>query len=177
MDARNANPGIWNVADTAARASRLARQAFFVLLATPALSLAAVGQGPPAIAPATFASPSGGMPLMRVLLALMLVLAAVFAAAKLSRRMGGYGGATTARLEVVAQASLGPRERAVLLRVGGREVLLGVGTGNVRLLLELPTSPGSEQASAAPTLPEAGATPAEPVPPSFRDLLLRSLGR
>ena len=125
---------------------------------------------------APFAAPSEGMPLVRVVLALALVLGAVFAAAKLSRKMGVAGGPPTARLEIIAQTSLGPRERAVLLRVGGREVLLGVATGNVRLLLDLESAMAADPATAA-----TGTTPAVmpdgPVRPTFRDMLMRSLGR
>ncbi len=159
------------------RARRGVLLAAALLLSLPGL---AVAQGAtPFAAPATvvpFAAPSEGMPLVRVIIALLLVLGAVFAAAKLSRRMGVAGGAPTARLEVVAQAPLGPRERAVLLRVGGREVLLGVATGNVRLLLDL--QPGGAADSATPATDGTPAAPTDgPSRPNFRDMLMRSLGR
>ena len=156
---------------------RHARVAFALLLGGPALCLADGTMPFAAPAPAApFAAPSEGMPLVRVVLALALVLGAVFAAAKLSRRMGVSGSAPTARLEVVAQASLGPRERAVLLRVGGREVLLGVATGNVRLLLDLDSTLDADPAATA-TGTTPAAAPDGPARPNFRDLLMRSLGR
>jgi len=172
MAARNPTSGPSNPA------SWLAPLPFLLCVAMPCASLAepvaALGSATHA---ATFAAPAEGMPLVRVLLALALVLGAVFAAAKLSRRMGVAGSTASARLDVLAQVALGARERAVLLRVGEREVLVGVATGSVRLLLELPrdaapdgTAPGAEAGATA--APSQG-----PARPNFRDLLMRSLGR
>jgi flagellar protein FliO/FliZ len=175
MNARTSCPRTTAVAAALAAAPRHARRILVALLLTPALSLAAAGESHAPAAP--FATPGDGMPLLRVLFALLLVLGAVFAAAKLSRRMGVAGGAKTPRLDIVAQATLGPRERAVLLRVGGREVLLGVATGNVRLLLELQGQADPAGSAIVPTAPTTDAPQAGPDRPSFRDLLLRSLGR
>jgi flagellar protein FliO/FliZ len=75
--------------------------------------------------------------------------------------------AGTAELQLVAQVALGARERAVLLRAGGQQLLVGVAPGSVRLLSVLPES-------AAPLPPAAGTAPSLP---SFRELLRRSLGR
>jgi flagellar protein FliO/FliZ len=166
------------VGTASVQARRFARLASVLLLIVPGLVLA--DGSTPFAAPTPvvpFAAPSEGMPLVRVIVALLLVLGAVFAAAKLSRRMGVAGGVTTARLEIVAQAPLGPRERAVLLRVGSREVLLGVATGNVRLLLDLQGTAAADPASTpdpttSPIVPANG-----PVRPTFRDMLMRSLGR
>jgi len=161
------------VANAAGHTKRIG--VFAVLLTYPIVALAAAMPGAPAAAP--FATPSDGAPLLRVLFALLLVLGAVYAAAKLSRRMGISAGAPSQRLEIVAQTALGPRERAVLLRIGDRQVLLGVATGNVRLLVDLQ----DRVDLAGSTAPESPASPAasahSPVPPSFRALLLRSLGR
>lgn len=117
--------------------------------------------------------------LVRVTLALIVVLAAVFAAAWFSRRMHGVGSSRSAALEVIAQLPLGPRERAVLVRVGAQQVLLGVASGNVRALHVLP--PG------AALLPQIGETSgmqaaAADVPeamqrPTFKSMLLKSLGK
>jgi flagellar protein FliO/FliZ len=138
------------------------------LLTAPLVALAAEPAAP------TFAT-SGGVPTLRILCALVLVLAALFAASKLRRGMRITGGRALPPLEVLAQTSVGTRERAVLLRVGHQQVLLGVAAGNVRLLLELPPT---RDAQSAPD----GAAPAGPPDvdsdrPSFRDLLARSLGR
>jgi flagellar protein FliO/FliZ len=178
MYAPRTSRGFQLIGKAAARATRVAWLAAALLLSAPCLAFADGSTPFAAPAPvASFAAPSEGMPLVRVILALLLVLGAVFAAAKLSRRMGMAGGVTTARLEVLAQAQLGPRERAVLLRVGGREVLLGVATGNVRLLLDLHGSVIA-QTAAAPETAAGPVVPADgPVRPTFRDMLMRSLGR
>jgi flagellar protein FliO/FliZ len=147
-----------------------------------ALALAQLAQAaahPFAASPA--AAPAGpAFGTVRVVLALALVVASVYGAAWLMRRLRVAGFAGDARLQVVAQVSLGTRERAVLLRTGGRELLVGVAPGNVRLLCELAsaataaadTVPGaSDGPGAAASAPEAGLVP------TFRDILRRSLGR
>ena len=89
-------------------------------------------------------------------------------------RFLGAGG--TAELQILAQVALGARERAVLLRVGDQQLLIGVAPGSVRLLSVL-TAP----ASGAGT-PPALAVPVDtrgsgPRLASFREVLRRSLGR
>src|SRR5579863_1863795 len=68
---------------------------------------------------------------LRVTLAMFLVLGALLAAAWFTRRMRGSLGAGESGLRVLAQVSLGARERAVLLRVGAQQILVGVAPGNV----------------------------------------------
>ena len=74
-----------------------------------------------------------------VLLALALVVGMIFGAAFLARRFGGLGvlGATQ-RVRTVAVASVGQRERVVLLEVNGVQLLVGVAAGSVRTLREFP---------------------------------------
>ncbi len=128
--------------------------------------------------PAHQALPSAAGGVVRVTIALIIVLAAVFGAAWLQRRLHGATGARHGGLEVLAQLSLGPRERAVLVRVGAQQLLLGVASGSVRMLhvvdaanlsAELPVGGGTDSGLTAPT---AGMQR-----PSFRSLLLRSLGK
>ena len=77
--------------------------------------------------------------LAQVTFSLALVLAAVFAAAWLLKRVRGFGGARQDEtLRIVAERAVGPRERVVLLQVGERQVLVGVANGSVRTLLEFP---------------------------------------
>jgi flagellar biogenesis protein FliO len=76
---------------------------------------------------------------------------------------------------MLANISLGARERAVLIAVDGREVLLGVAPGNVRTLLvgDPPAVPDSEGDT-------AGSTAKLAVPglkATFSDTLRRSLGK
>lgn len=127
------------------------------------------------------AMPGQAGSLVRVTLALILVLAAVFAAAWFSRRMHGVGSSRSSALEVIAQLPLGPRERAVLVRVGTQQVLLGVASGNVRALHVLPPSAApaagfNESSGASPPAIDAGAPPAMQRP-TFKSMLLKSLGK
>jgi flagellar protein FliO/FliZ len=103
---------------------------------------------------------------------MMLVLAAVLAAAWLTRRMRGMTGAPSAGIEVLAQVSLGTRERAVLLRVGGRQILVGVAPGSVRALHVLKAN-----ADGAPDIAAAAGAASDAARPTFKSMLLKSLGR
>jgi flagellar protein FliO/FliZ len=128
--------------------------------------------------PPALPGPTGG--LLRVVVSLALVLAAVVAAAWLMRRLRGVGGTDGRAIEVLAQASLGARERAVLIRVGGHELLLGVAAGSVRTLLVLGDSVAVAAAGAG-AAGAAGASAATTAPPSFaaalRTLLARSMSK
>jgi len=121
-------------------------------------------------APATAAhAPSidaGG--LAAVTLALLAVLAAIFALAWLARRARSFGNRAAGSLQVQANVTLGPKERAVLVKVGDAQILLGVAPGRVNTLhvLEKPIEIGK---------PPAG--PGQPSRPTFAQLLKRSLGK
>jgi flagellar protein FliO/FliZ len=114
--------------------------------------------------PQSVPTPMGGT--LRVTLAMFLVLGALLGAAWLARRVRGVGGASTGRLTVLAQVSLGTRERAVLLRVGARQVLVGVAPGNVRTLHVIDEAIEPDVAPA----PEVAR-------PTFKSMLLKSLGK
>ncbi len=156
------------------------------LLPLPALA-AVTSATAPAAPSLLFAAPvahpaipgqAGGV--VRVTLALILVLAAVFAAAWFSRRMHGVGSARHSALEVIAQLPLGPRERAILVRVGGQRVLLGVASGNVRALHVLPgdvASTLSADEAASTGIDGAAALAASSQRPTFKSMLLKSLGK
>ena len=137
-----------------------------LLLALPLACVAHTARAGAFAAPANIGAPSAGFDGMRVVLALILVLAAVYAAAALLRRLRVIGPAGSAELQVISQVALGARERAVLLRAGSQQLLIGVAPGSVRLLSILP-----EPVAAAVDAPAA------PVRPNFRDLLRRSLGK
>jgi flagellar protein FliO/FliZ len=105
-----------------------------------------------------------------VTLALLAVLAAIFALAWLLRRVRAFsGGRVDHALEVLANVPLGPKERAVLLRVGDAQLLLGVAPGRVSML-HLLASPLEPAGPAAGGAPGGGGI-------SFRALLARSLGK
>ena len=127
-------------------------------------------------APAQITAPSAGFGVMRMVLALLLVLAAVYATAALLRRLRVLGPAGNAELQVISQVALGARERAVLMRAGNRQIVVGVAPGNVRLLWAMDESaPSPAQSSVASD--QIGAVHAVPSKPTFRDLLRRSLGQ
>ena len=110
---------------------------------------------------------SNASSLGQVTLALLLVLAAVFAAAWFMRRLRTIGTAGQATIEVVSQVALGARERAVIVKVGATYLLLGVAPGRVNLLQQLPEG----------SVPTPDKTAAAPTGPDFASLLRKSLGR
>ncbi|MFI4894881.1 MAG: flagellar biosynthetic protein FliO [Steroidobacterales bacterium] len=119
------------------------------------------------------AGPAAGT--VRVTVAMVLVLAAVLAAAWLLRRLRSISGSPAGALEVLAQVSLGTRERAVLIRIGDRQLLLGVAPGNVRTLHVLETAVSGAFNGVQPAVAADG--PDTAARPSFKSLLLKSLGK
>jgi flagellar protein FliO/FliZ len=118
----------------------------------------------PQAAPVAHPGSIGG--LGEVTLALLLVLATVFALAWLLRRVRGFGSRVGTAIDVVASVPLGQKERAVLLQVGPNQILLGVAPGRVSTLYVLPEPLEVARPPGAP----AGT-------PAFRALLMRSLGK
>lgn len=118
----------------------------------------------PAVASTPVPGAAGGIGQM--LLGLLLVLAAVFAVAFVARRLRGASGVGANGIEVLAQASLGTKEKAVIVRVDGERLLLGVASGQVTLLKTL--SAKSDASPPAVTGKQVA---------SFAALLRRSLGK
>jgi flagellar protein FliO/FliZ len=112
---------------------------------------------------------SGASGIGQVTFALLLVLAAVFGVAWMLKRLRAVTGAGANGIEVLAQTSLGSKERAVIVRVGDERLLLGVASGQVTLLKSLPA-----QAPVANTPSGATITFQKP---NFAALLKKSLGR
>ena len=113
--------------------------------------------------------PSGGASgIGQVTFALLLVLAAVFGVAWMLKRLRAATGAGANGIEVLAQTSLGAKERAVIVRVGEERLLLGVASGQVTLLKQLP-------ADAPAANPPGGTITFNK--PNFAALLKKSLGR
>lgn len=107
--------------------------------------------------------------MLELALALAFVLAVIVAIAWVTRRMrSAYGASGPVR--VIAEVSLGQKERAVLVQVDGRRLLLGVATGAVSLLH---SADAMDVAEPAGTTDRAGGASA----PNFAALLRRSLGR
>lgn len=97
----------------------------------PALPLlSAVAAAPAGVGAAVPARPG----LLSVVVALMVVIGLILAAAWLLRRLPGAGLRPMPGLRVVASLGVGPRERVILLDVGGQQLLLGVTAHNINLL-------------------------------------------
>jgi flagellar protein FliO/FliZ len=115
---------------------------------------------------------SGVSSMGQVTVALVIVLAVLFAAAWAMRQFKLFNRSGQGALEVVQGINLGPKERAVLIKVNGRPLLLGVAPGCVNLLLELPadSDAGADKGMTEPT------PPGDPTTPNFKALLKRSMG-
>src|SRR5690349_9357247 len=127
-------------------------------------------------APAVSTAHSSGGSLFEVTLALLAIVALIAGLAWLMKRMRGFGNAGHDRIQVLGERALGPKERCVLVRVGGTDILVGVATGSVNTLHVFPE--GAIASTAADTAAPAGASaPSKPGMPNFKDLLMRSLGK
>jgi flagellar protein FliO/FliZ len=148
--------------------SLVSRLACIDLLYAPALFGAEGGAPRRFAAPdvATVPAPGSAGGIGQVMLALIVVLVAVFAAAWLLKRLRGFNAGSANGIEVVAQTSLGSKERAVIVRVAGERLLLGVASGQVTLLQTLP--PETDLPAPLPTSLQ---------PQRFTELLRRSLGK
>jgi flagellar protein FliO/FliZ len=146
--------------------SQLSAAAHAAVAAAPTMTGAHLFAAGPAAA-----APVGAGGVASVTLALLAVLAAIFAVAWLARRVRGFGNRVGNAIEVLADVPLGPKERAVLIRLGAEQVLVGVAPGRVSALhvLREPVEISRGATAAAP--------PASETRPSFRALLKRSLGK
>lgn len=108
------------------------------------------------------AKPAGAGSIGGALLALVLVVGLILLLGRFAKRVPGIGGATNPSLKLVGTLSLGPRERVVVVDVGGTQLLLGTGAAGTRVLHTLETP-----------------LPAPPVatPSPFAQALARQLGR
>jgi flagellar protein FliO/FliZ len=115
------------------------------LAAVPVLHLG-LGWAQEAPAPKAFAAPTTAASLPsgtaggigQATLALLLVLAVIFAIAWGARKIRARVGGGAQGIDVIAQAAVGPRERVVVVRVGATRLVLGVAPGRVTALHELP---------------------------------------
>jgi flagellar protein FliO/FliZ len=80
-------------------------------------------------------------PAIRMVASLAAVLALLAGVAWLARRLRQGGTFRTGLIEVVSGISLGGREKVVLLRVSGEEVLVGISPAGMRALHVLNRSP------------------------------------
>ena len=111
------------------RQSPIMHRFFGVTLLLPFTALAAE---PAAQAVTPMASSGMAGQLVQLLLGLLLVIGLIFLLAWLMRRVqqfGPRGGQQV--IKVVASQALGPRDRLVLVQVGGEQILLGLTTGRI----------------------------------------------
>jgi flagellar protein FliO/FliZ len=101
-----------------------------------------------------------GTGLLRATLGLALVLALIFAAGWVMRRIAPTRAGGAGPVRVIGSQAVGTRERVVLLEVGEQWLVVGVAPGNVRGLATLPRG----------ELPSAPASPAT----AFTSLLARA---
>lgn len=119
--------------------------------------------------------------LLRVVVSLAVVLAVAVVALRFGLPrllgMGALGGGRPRRLEVLESAPLDRQHRVALVRVAGREYLLGVGAAQVTALDSWPAPDAAEASAVAPppglvpgTKRGSGAAPeaAEPFEPPLR---------
>lgn len=125
----------------------------------------------------TSAAPSGVASLGQVTLALALVLALIFVAAWLMRRLRGFGKTGTGALDIIADLPVGQKERAVLIRVGTQQVLIGVAPGRISTLHVLDEPVSVTPPSSVPMGPTGPGGSASTERPTFKSLLMKSLGK
>ncbi len=99
----------------------------------------------------------GGIPgtsLVRLVFGTAVAIAMLLLGARWLMRFGGAQGVAQGSLRVVASLAVGQRERAVVVQVGERQLLLGVAPGRVALLHELgvplPVESRTESSATAP---------------------------
>ena len=153
----------------AALIHRIALIALGSLAASPLFAAATADPSRPFAAPQTAESApaSSVTSLGQVAFSLAIVLGAIFAVAFLARRMRAIGRRPGALIDVLAETALGPKERVVLLQVGGKQIVVGVTANSINALHVLDT----------PVQLPALDAPSSPDKPNFRDLLMRSLGK
>lgn len=114
-----------------------------VLLGLPLLAHAA-----DAAAPAPAVSAAGS--LLQVFIGLVAVLLLIAATAWVAKRFGITRGGAANVLQVISSASVGARERVVVVEVGESWLVVGVAPGSVNALMTLPR--GQVPPPAAPSL-------------------------
>ena len=98
------------------------------------LSLPTLAQAAEAPAPAISAAGS----LLQVFIGLVAVLLLIAATAWVAKRFGVARGGASNLVQVISSASVGTRERVVVVEVGESWLVVGVAPGSVNALMTLP---------------------------------------
>jgi flagellar protein FliO/FliZ len=114
-------------------------------------------------APAATPDINVGGELLRVLLSLAAVIALIFVAGWMSRRLQARNLPGGRRIRCVESMAVGARERVLLIDADGKRLLVGVGQGGMRTLH---VYEGAAPAAASPP-------PDAPAAPNFAQLLSR----
>ena len=104
-----------------------------------------------ATTPATTNSGINSFYLLKLLLALLCVLAIFLVLAKVVRQMNGMSGSTSGPLAIVASLSVGTRERILIVEVGEDQLLVGVSPAGIVKLHDLDKPLKLENESATAT--------------------------
>lgn len=110
---------------------------------------------------------------VQMVLSLVAVVAIILGLAWMTRRMQFMRGAAGNELRVRSTLAVGLKERVVIIEAAGRQYLIGVAPGQVRLLEalgELAHEPSTDVA------PRDGATPENP-PPNFGEAFAIQLNK
>ncbi|TXH77132.1 flagellar biosynthetic protein FliO [Thiobacillus sp.] len=111
-------------------------------------SLPILAHAADAVAPVPAVSAAGS--LLQVFIGLVAVLLLIAATAWVAKRFGVTRGGASNVLHVISSASVGARERVVVVEVGESWLVVGVAPGSVNALMTLPR--GEIQPTSAPSL-------------------------
>ena len=127
--------------------------------------------------PVAHASPTGG--LLKMMLGLILVLGVMAGVAYLVKRMLPGIGHHQSTIHVVGSASVGTRERVVVLEVNDRWLVVGVAPGHVSAIanLEKGVTTNGVKADGANIDATAQASPTEMLASSFGKILKNSASK
>ena len=103
--------------------------------ASVASGLPILAQAADAVAPAPAVSAAGS--LLQVFIGLVAVLLLIAATAWVAKRFGVTRGGASNVLQVISSASVGARERVVVVEVGESWLVVGVAPGSVNALMTL----------------------------------------
>jgi flagellar protein FliO/FliZ len=117
----------------------------------------------------------GASSVVQMVLSLVAVVAVILGLAWMTRRLQGLRANSNGELRVKATLAVGMKERVVLIEAAGRQFLIGVAPGQVRLLDALGAVPDEAPTAAEPGLP----APLDSARgrPSFREALAQQLGQ
>lgn len=113
-------------------------------LTAPALTLVFLATEASAQAVSVAAAPSISSSLVQMFLALIGVLALLFACLWVLKKLTAQRGAAAGLMRVVAATAVGTRERVVIVEIGSTWLVLGVAPGQVSALAEIPRQPMTE---------------------------------